>query len=146
MHCFSYNMLCVRCCMWYICHYLQCFCFCTWCLGCWAYSKHQNTKRYFTICNAIPPFSVKPKRSCIQKVAFNAKSTPASPIVLRTTYHFIKKGKSFRIYSLEQNYKRFYIWFLTGRESVWPVTPCVFYLLLLLFVKLLPRPRGVFTS
>ena len=32
---------------------------------------------------------------------------------------------------IQQNYKRFYTCFHAGRESVWPVTPCVPYLLIL---------------
>ena len=44
-----------------------------------AWTKEQNTKRYFTFCDTIPTNSVKLKTNFTHKMTFNSKSTPTSP-------------------------------------------------------------------
>ena len=63
---------------------------------------------------------------CSHKMAFTSKSTPTSPNLQRTTYHFVQKRKILKRSACEsKTIKRFYTCFHTGRESVWPVSPCV---------------------
>ena len=89
--------------------------------------KNKTQKDIFTFCDTIPAISVKLKTSLTHKMPFNSKSTPTSPNLQRTTYYFVQKKENRQEICLrEQNYKRFYTCFHTVRESVWPVTPCVF--------------------
>ena len=65
---------------------------------------------------------------CTHKMAFNSKSTPTSPNLQRTTYHFVQKRKILERSACESKTIKgaIYTCFHTGRESEWPVTHCVF--------------------
>ena len=61
-------------------------------------------------------------------MASNSKLTPTSENLQRTTYHFVLKRKILKRSACESKTLKGSIRFHTGRESVWPATPCVRFL------------------